>query len=147
VKYLPETHRRILKLSDTGKVNEVFEKNRKKVTWNSFDNLFRKDIINGLEATVVDIKYTIYGGKGVARIQMAKRPNDGVAYIRWVRVSEDFQSEGLGGLMYSEICEKLISECNSVLIKPVSSGMKNIARNNNFKPDDRLSDPWHKKQS
>jgi hypothetical protein len=145
-KKLPRTHNKILDLTEADSVNENFKKKTKCVEWNTFKELLNANVAYNENAKVIDIKYTIYGGQTVARLQMCKTLESNIAYIRWVRVHEKFQNQGLGKIIYSEFCQNFTQDCQCILLKPVSIGMKKIAEYHNFTTCDQLPTPWKKKE-
>lgn len=127
----------------TGKEpSEYYETNDKDISWSTVDAMLSQDIISNSEGKHYDLKYTIYGGKSVARIEYAIFDNC-IGYIRWVRVSDDYKGNGLGYSLWDvAVGDMLDKNVNKIYVKAVAEGTRKIAESTGFNLDSNLSSPW-----
>lgn len=126
----------------TGRVpTELYDQKRKSVDWNTAKKMRKESIVDSLECTYFNLKYTIFGGKSVARIEYAVFEE--VGYVRWIRVNDGYQNCGIGGKIWDyAISDMREHGANRVYTKAVASGTEIIAESDGFREPRELSSPW-----
>lgn len=136
-----ETIKEVIEESTGSEPTESYDQDKKSVDWKTAEKMKKESIVDSLECIYFNLKYTIFGGKSVARIEYAVF--DEVGYVRWIRVNDGYQNCGIGGKIWDyAISDMRKHGANLVYTKAVASGTKIIAENDGFKKPIELPNPW-----
>lgn len=132
---------------DTGSkpVESYDTEDNKEVDWESSEEMKKSGVIDSTVCKYFDLRYTIFGGKCVCRIEYAVFNE--IGYVRWIRVSDRYQGNGLGSMIWDlAISDMRDHGANLIYTKAVASGTRIIAENDKFNQSKEMGSPWLSKR-